>query len=121
MDLLITNKLELLLTFCGVGGQHVERNNSFVTGPFNCQIEVIEIDSENILQLVLNLPCYYDDILLRVAQSVRPESIFGVVSNIFLVNNRLILSCLLPTELVVEDWYRIFEYQKSYLLSFLSK
>lgn len=121
MDIQTIRKLELFLSFCGVGGINVKSNNYFSSEPFHCQVNTLEIQSNTELQLVLKLPCYSDDILIRVAQSARPESNFGVVSNIFLVNNRLTLCCLLPAELMVEDWYRIFEYQKHYLLSFLSK
>lgn len=119
MDLQIISKLELFFSYCGTGGRRVEEDNIFLTGPFRCQLTVCENRAETQILLTLKIPCFRDDIFLRLLQSLFPESNFGVVSSVFLVNNCLTLSCLLPVELETEDWYRIFEYQKKFILSFL--
>lgn len=120
MDLQVISKLELFFSFCGIHKININSQNVFSIGSFICQLNVVSSDSDTELVLVLKMPLSRPDIALRVCQSMRPESIFGVVGSFFFVNNRLSFSCLLPKELGAEDWYRVFEYQRAYLSSLLS-
>ncbi|EAW7983706.1 hypothetical protein AADB47_001862 [Salmonella enterica] len=121
LNLQMISKLELFFSFCGIHRINITSQNTFSVGSFIAQVNAVGIGAKIELVLILKINAPRPDIALRMCQSMRPESIFGVVGSFFFVNNRLSLSCLLPEELGAEDWYRIFEYQKDYMLSFLSE
>ncbi|WP_253383416.1 hypothetical protein [unidentified bacterial endosymbiont] len=114
------SKLALFFSLCNIDGVNVSSQNRFTSGAFTVRINVIDNDAQSVVVLTLKTNAVQSDIALRLCQSMRPESIFGVVGSFFFVNNYLSFSCVFPDELSSDDWYRIFEYQKAYMLSFLS-
>lgn len=118
IDVQILSKIELFLSLLGLERTPTTLPITFRTELLSCNINTSGLGKEADVLLMLKIPCQNDLIYYRLVKNATAESNFGVVSHSYLVNNTITTTSILPAELSAEEWYRIFEYLKGYLLSF---
>ncbi|EAP1585532.1 hypothetical protein D6I00_20235 [Salmonella enterica] len=83
LNLQMISKLELFFSFCGIHRINITSQNTFSVGSFIAQVNAVDIGAKIELVLILKINAPRPDIALRMCQSMRPESIFGVVVSFF--------------------------------------